>query len=62
MMMIICFRLLRSTHCLARIAMTSGRAADKPEVKPILATLSTVDFTAQPPMCDLALWSGPLIT
>ena len=60
-MMIICFRLLRSTHCLARIDMTSGRAvAVQEEVKPIqeeamrLYVVLTVDFTAQPPMCDLA--------
>ena len=62
LMMIICFRLLRSTHCLARIDMTSGRAvAVQEEVKPIqeeamprLYVAPTVDFTAQPPMCDLA--------
>ena len=60
LMMIICFRLLRSTHCLARIDMTSGRAvAVQEEVKPIqeeamrLYVVLTVDFTAQPPMYDL---------
>ncbi len=60
LMMIICFRLLRSTHCLARIDMTSGRAVVvQEEVKPIqeeamrLYVVPTVDFTAQPPMYDL---------
>ena len=60
LMMIICFRLLRSTHCLARIDMTSGRAVVvQEEVKPIqeeamrLYVVLTVDFTAQPPMYDL---------